>query len=95
MIAQLEENVGDTSQARYFLLELTFDTIKITGFRTSEHQEAQFQYTDVEKRITADEASDAVLVSVDSIASLRRAYPNYFLDTGAFATLLETALAGG
>ena len=93
-LRQLDENVGEASQARYFLLELTPDTIKITGFKTSEHQEAQSQYTDVEQRITADEASDAVLVSVDSIASLRRAYPNYFLDTSAFATLLETALGG-
>jgi ppGpp synthetase/RelA/SpoT-type nucleotidyltranferase len=94
-LRQLEQNVEDASQARYFLLELTPDTIKITGFKTSEHQEAQLQYTDLEKRITTDEASDAVLVSADSISSLRRAYPNYFLDTGSFATLLEAALAGG
>jgi hypothetical protein len=94
-LRQLEENVSHVSNPRYFLLELTpdTDTIKITGFMANQSQEAQAQYTEVEKRITADERSDAVLVSVDSIASLRRAYPNYFLDTGAFADILEEALS--
>lgn len=95
VLQQLDENVTGIPDARYFLLELTpdTDTIKITGFRANQSQEAQSQYTDVEKRISSDERSDAVLVSVDSIASLRRAYPNYFLDTGAFADLLEEALS--
>jgi len=95
-LRQFEENVGDASGARYFLLELTpdTDTIKITGFTSNQSQEAQARYTEVEERMKADERSDAVLVSVDSISSLRRAYPNYFLDTGAFADLLEHALAG-
>lgn len=93
-LQQLEENVGDSQNTRYFLLELTpdADTIKVTGFSASQSQEAQAQYTEVEKRISNDERSDAVLVSVDSISSLRRAYPNYFLDTGAFADLLDEAL---
>jgi ppGpp synthetase/RelA/SpoT-type nucleotidyltranferase len=95
-LRQFEENVGDASGARYFLLELTpdTDTIKITGFTSNQSQEAQARYTEVEETMKADERSDAVLVSVDSISSLRRAYPNYFLDTGAFADLLETALSG-
>jgi hypothetical protein len=37
-------------------------------------------------------ASDAVLVSVDSIDALRRAYPNYFLDTELFIDALNRAL---
>jgi hypothetical protein len=94
-LKQLDENVTGVPDAKYFLLELTpdTDTIRITGFKASQSQEAQSQYTDVEKRISGDERSDAVLVSVDSIASLRRAYPNYFLDTGAFADLLEESLS--
>jgi len=89
-LRHLEENAGDEANARYFLLELTpdTDTIKVTGFTASQSQEAQHQYTEVEKRIATDERSDAVLVSVDSIASLRRADPKYFFDTGAFAGLL-------
>ena len=37
---------------------------------------------------------DAVLVSVDSISSLRRAYPNYFLDTHVFIEAVKEAVSG-
>jgi hypothetical protein len=33
-----------------------------------------------------------VLVSVDSVASLRRAYPNYFADTHMFLEIVSEAL---
>jgi len=36
---------------------------------------------------------DAVLVSVESLELLRRAYPNYFLDTRAFLNALKQAVA--
>ena len=37
--------------------------------------------------------ADVVLVSVDSMAALRRAYPNYFLDTRAFLEAVKAAVA--
>jgi hypothetical protein len=37
---------------------------------------------------------DVVLVSVDSLSSLERAYPNYFADTRVFVELMSQALAG-
>ena len=37
---------------------------------------------------------DAVLVSVDSLAALEKAYPNYFADTRVFLELLRQTLAG-
>jgi hypothetical protein len=52
------------------------------------------RYTDTEKKIT-EAGGDAVLVSVDSLAALRRAYPNYFLDTRVFLDLLEEILREG
>ena len=45
----------------------------------------------VEKAISKGD-TDAVLVSVDSVASLRRAYPNYFADTHKFLELVSDAL---
>jgi hypothetical protein len=39
-----------------------------------------------------DPDADAVLVSVDSMAALRRAYPNYFLDTKVFVDLMNETL---
>jgi hypothetical protein len=35
-----------------------------------------------------------VLVSVESINALQRAYPNYFADTGVFVQLMTQALEG-
>jgi hypothetical protein len=39
------------------------------------------------------EGNNAVLVSVDSIAGLKKAYPNYFLDTNFSSKLWRRPLA--
>jgi hypothetical protein len=39
------------------------------------------------------EGVDVVLVSVTSIAGLRSAYPNYFLDTTRFVSILKETLS--
>ena len=57
----------------------------VTSFRKNESQLASEQYLEIEKNIADDSEEEAVLVSVDSISSLKRAYPNYFLDTKMFA----------
>ena len=82
--------------ARYFLLELdpNAGSITVTGFRSDEIMRATDRYTETEKKIT-DSGGDAVLVAVDSLTALRRAYPNYFLDTRVFLDLLETTLKTG
>jgi hypothetical protein len=72
--------------ARYYLLQLdpVGRTIKVTGYKLGELEEASRDYSSVERTIRDKPGPDAVLVSVESIAALRRAYPNYFLDTRAF-----------
>jgi hypothetical protein len=64
-----------------------------SGFTQRESDKATAKYLEVEKRIREVPGSDAVLVSVDSMESLRRAYPNYFLDTGVFLKVLAEILA--
>ena len=54
-------------------------------------QDAQRAYLEVEKQLQGS-ASDAVLVSVDSVAALQKAYPNYFLDTRVFIALVRDVL---
>ena len=56
--------------------------------------EAEKQYAEAETHVKAHPGTDAVLVAVDSIAALRRAYPNYFADTKVFVGLLKQALSG-
>lgn len=46
--------------------------------------EAISRYSELERRATSGESINAVLVSAGSVETLRRAYPNYFLDTQGF-----------
>jgi hypothetical protein len=80
--------------AGYYLLELNPAEMKVTinPYRSGELSTAAQAYIEVEKRIT-NSRSDAVLVSVDSMAALRAAYPNYFLDTERFLTVLHEVIA--
>jgi hypothetical protein len=80
-------------RAHYFLLVLNpvEKRVDITGYKSHDLERATAEYLAVERSI-AGTGSDAVLVSVESIAALRRAYPNYFLDTHTFLTALAYAL---
>lgn len=50
------------------------------------------EYSAIERAIEGAPSKDAVLVTVESLASLRRAYPNYFLDTTAFVASVAEAI---
>jgi ppGpp synthetase/RelA/SpoT-type nucleotidyltranferase len=80
--------------ADYFLLSLDnfAERLSITGYRRRELRQASQAYAKKEKEIRGKIGKDAVLVSVDSIRNLQRAYPNYFADTGIFVKALEEAL---
>lgn len=82
------------SDAHYFLMALDpkADTITIRGYAKSELELATTQYLAVERSLDAKSGAEAVLVSVESVAALKRAYPNYFLDTHAFLVAVQKAL---
>jgi hypothetical protein len=85
------------SDAHYYLLELdpASKQIKIKGFKNTELDQASSDYLSAEKSIKDGGMTgrDAVLVSVDSIVALRRAYPNYFLDTHLFIDAVKQAIS--
>jgi len=80
--------------AHYFLIHLDTEHQRtlVTGFKAGQLKEANAQYLELERTITPDSPNDAVLVSVENIALLERAYPNYFLDTRAFLEVVREAL---
>ncbi|MBI4217163.1 MAG: RelA/SpoT domain-containing protein [Chloroflexi bacterium] len=80
--------------ADYYLLKLdsAAESLTISGYERKELPQAAREYADIEKQIRAGAAGDAVLVSVDSLNDLERAYPNYFADTRSFIEELEHAL---
>lgn len=79
--------------ASYYLLELdsTNDKLSIVGYSQSDLSRASNDYLKLERSIVGKNA-DAVLVSVESLEALRRAYPNYYLDTNLFMEIVEEAI---
>lgn len=71
---------------RYYLVELDLETLQtsLKGFRPDEAAEAAEQYIQTEQGSLIDKKVQAVLVSIDDVSQLKRAYPNYFLDTTEF-----------
>jgi len=66
--------------------------IRVLPFSKGELQAAQQQYLELEKENNEKPWMQSVLVSVDSVAALRRAYPNFYLDSLTFSKLVEQAI---
>jgi hypothetical protein len=81
---------------RYYVMRLEFGErmVYFLTYNARQSQEANEQYTDLERKAKEGGDTQVVLVSVDSIAALRRAYPNYFLDTERFGKLIDRVLRG-
>lgn len=89
---QITEDPG-RRKARYFVVDLDYAAkeLKIRGYSQAQLQRATEDYARTERKISSVN-SDAVLVSVDSINALRRAYPNYYLDTHSFIRLVREVI---
>lgn len=84
----------DVSPNGYVLLALEPDrsTLTLWSYPPGQRAASMRDYMEQEKRLAAD-GGDAVLVAADSLASLRRAFPNYFGDTRTFVEELNRLLA--
>ncbi len=82
------------ANSHYFLVQ-TFpveNRVSVTGYKKENLADANTAYLEAEeKALTGKEVSDSVLVSVDNLRSLRRAYPNYFSDTDLFIAAIQRA----
>lgn len=83
----------DKNDNHYFLLEMnpSQKLIQVTTFKFSESTLANQKYLEVERKLKGATGAEAVLVSVDSLDAVRKAYPNYFLDTQVFVRLIREA----
>jgi ppGpp synthetase/RelA/SpoT-type nucleotidyltranferase len=86
----------NTKDARIFVLVLDPEesslraSLKVWGYRAHQLQGAQRHISEVEKR---NPRLNAVLVKAESLRALRRAFPSYYLDAGAFMTAVKRAVA--
>lgn len=80
----------------YYLLSLDLRTkeLSVGAFTKDQEEIANLEYSKLEERMTKNkEEKDIVLVSAETSKELRKAYPNYFLDTKEFITTLKHELA--
>ncbi|HZF01601.1 MAG TPA: RelA/SpoT domain-containing protein [Methylomirabilota bacterium] len=84
---------GVSKDGHFFLLQLNLQnrTIQTTTFRQNQAAEAQEKYLEAEKN-NRDRPMQTVLVSVDSLAALPKAYPSFYLDISEFVRVLNKIL---
>lgn len=88
------DNMKNEKTCEFFLLELDTlqEKLNITSYSKRKEKEAIQDYANAEKKAFNIESYDVVLVGADTTADLKKAYPNYFVDTKEFIELLEKIL---
>jgi ppGpp synthetase/RelA/SpoT-type nucleotidyltranferase len=89
-IKVFEQAVKRSPKVQYFLLELDIagEALKITSYTKKREQKAIADYAESEKK-NKDKRFDVVLVGADPSTDLRKAYPNYFVDSQDFLINLK------
>ena len=88
-----------TFPRKYFYHVVVLDSLdrKVTmiPFSEREFEQAVAEYDQIERRVIAGERIDVFLVSAGPVKSLKKAYPNFFLDTGLFVREVRKLIAVG
>ncbi len=92
----LHSIISGAKNSHFYLLNLDPASrfLEIKGFKLGEAALANEAYAEAEKVAKDSSDIDTVLVSVESVALLKKAYPNYFADTRLFLAVLVQALRG-
>ena len=82
----------DKRKGKYHLVTLDLDSMKanIQSFQSQFVHKANEEYSKKEEEVSAGRNIQVVLVTSESIAALKKAYPSYFLDSQNFARKVRT-----
>jgi len=83
---------GSTYKYCLIVLNEAEKKVEIYSYGKRDLLNALHTYSEFEKEIASGKGLDAVFVSVKSLRQLKRAYPNYFLDTRMFLDLVKAAI---
>lgn len=88
--------LGSAKDEKYFIVEMDPEQHNITvrRYKAKQSEEANRIYTELESKIPENSSTQVVLVSVENVNALKRAYPNYFLDTNNFSKIVDRVLKG-
>jgi ppGpp synthetase/RelA/SpoT-type nucleotidyltranferase len=83
--------------AYFYLLILDSEkrTLNVEPFKREEAVKSQRAYDKAEKYAEGSPNTQVVLVSVEDVEALRRAYPNYYVDTKGFIAAVEREMGTG
>ena len=84
---------GNQIAGPYFLLTVDLEPTLVAHFKSftlTDIETGNLELANIEREIAKGRKTNAVLVSVDTVASLREAYPNYFADMRKFIAELKT-----
>ncbi len=86
---------NEKGAGKYHLVILNSEnkSVTIKPYPQTKLDDAVKDYTDIEAKAKSGELIEAVLVSAGPIDLLRKAYPNYFLDTQDFINEVEKIIA--
>lgn len=78
----------------YHLVVLNSETRRVTikPFPKTQLEQANLEYAQIEEQAQRGGQVEAVLVSAGPVEALRKAYPNYFLDTHQFVTEVQRVI---
>ena len=83
---------GQKIHSYLMVLDSQKRTTDVTGYAEEDLPRAQEDYLELEKENNEKPWIQSVLVSVDSVATLKRAYPNFYLDSMAFSQAVDQAI---
>ncbi|HCN33322.1 RelA/SpoT domain-containing protein [Acinetobacter johnsonii] len=96
-IAITAKHIESTSNSKYayHILRLYRDEdawkVDVMPFSKNQEDLAKTFYASLEAKVKGDPDVDVVLVSVGDLKAIKKAYPNYFLDTNQFIKEMQSA----
>lgn len=86
-----QEMKSKPKKVQFFLLELDIvgEKLNYTSYTKNQEEKAITAYADAERKFKGKKEYDVVLVGADTTTDLRKAYPNYFVDSGEFVEYLQ------
>lgn len=92
-VGHLEVSRPAGADSYLLVLDIAQGELRIMPFMKRDSLWAYSAYTEEEKQAEGNPARQVVLVSVESLAALQRAYPNYYADTSVFIDAVREELA--
>ncbi len=93
LIGEIRER-GRSGKYALLILNNISNTTDVEIFSEANFTKALDKYTSIEKDYHSSNELNVVLVNLDNIENIERAYPNYFMDTKVLTNYLSKIVLG-